>query len=301
SQSVTIRFAAQVGNQPFTCGKSYELGQPALSIMPSDFRLYVSNVALINQQGEAIPMTLIQDGQWQYQNVALLDFEDKTGACTNGTAETRTEVIGTVPVGTYRGLQFTLGLPFALNHADSTLAASPLNLTSLWWNWRAGYKFARIDLTRMTQANVAPVPGNVPELHHTGQVAHGLAHGATPPAGHGTEQGTGHGGAAEKSGAVSIHLGSTGCEAASTNQSPIQCQNPNTAQIRFAAFDPAQNRVVADLGALLAEANLGVNQPDTPLGCMSSPDDGDCASILHNLGLPFGGQPSPGQTFFRVE
>lgn len=317
TQTVSIRFAAKVGDQPFVCGTNYELGQPALRMMPTDFRLYVSDVALINQQGEAVPVALTQDGKWQYQNVALLDFEDKTGACANGTAETRTEVAGTVAAGSYRGLQFTLGLPFALNHADSTLAASPLNLTSLWWNWRAGYKFARIDLASMTQA-AAPAHQDSPNV--TQVVAQGMrlagqiAHGASQPegsnsrsssgssAGHGTGQGASHGaGQGPTQGAFSVHLGSTGCESGSTNQPPVQCQNPNAASIRFAAFDPSRNTVVADLGALLADTNLGLNRPDTPPGCMSSPDDGDCATIFHNFGLPFGGQASSGQTFFRVE
>jgi hypothetical protein len=34
---------------------------------------------------------------------------------------------------------------------------------------------------------------------------------------------------------------------------------------------------------------------------MSSPEDGDCLGIMHNLGLGFNNQPSSGQTLFRVE
>jgi len=66
--------------------------------------------------GKSIPVNLTQDGKWQYQNVALLDFENKSGGCANGTVETRNQIVGTIPKGNYQGLQFTLGVPFNLNH-----------------------------------------------------------------------------------------------------------------------------------------------------------------------------------------
>ena len=34
-------------------------------------------------------------------------------------------------------------------------------------------------------------------------------------------------------------------------------------------------------------------------GCMSDPDDPDCAPIFANLGLPFGDKSAGKQTFFR--
>jgi hypothetical protein len=146
TQPVTLNFEGMVGDQPFSCTESYRLGTAETMAMPTDFRLYVSDVALIDAEGNAVPLTLEQDGKWQYDTVALLDFEDRTGTCANGTPETRTQVVGTVPAGDYQGVQFTVGVPFDLNHDDATLAPSPLNLTSLWWNWRGGYKFLRVDL-----------------------------------------------------------------------------------------------------------------------------------------------------------
>jgi hypothetical protein len=152
-KAVTINFAAKVGKQPFTCSKSYaNLGTSATTVTPSDFRLYISDIALIDTNGKAIRLNLEQDGKWQYQNIALLDFEDKSGGCSNGTVETRNKIVGTIPPGNYQGLQFTLGIPSQLNHADATLASSPLNLTSLWWNWRGGYKFMRLDVQNQNTA-----------------------------------------------------------------------------------------------------------------------------------------------------
>ncbi|WP_228019524.1 MULTISPECIES: MbnP family protein [Sphaerospermopsis] len=89
TQEVTINFQARVGQQPFECGKTYTLGKPATKVTAADFRFYVSDVALIDNKGKAVPVNLTQDGKWQYQNVALLDFENKSGGCANGTIETQ--------------------------------------------------------------------------------------------------------------------------------------------------------------------------------------------------------------------
>ncbi len=147
-QPVAIRFAALVGDQPFVCGHGYDgVGSAGSRITPGDFRLFVSGLRLIGADGKPVAIALEQDGQWQQRDLALLDFEDKTGPCANGTVDMRDQVRGTVPAGNYRGLVFTLGVPADLNHQDATIAASPLNLTSMFWNWQGGYKFLRIDLT----------------------------------------------------------------------------------------------------------------------------------------------------------
>jgi len=145
---VTIRFNAVVGDRPAACGIIYEgLGTQASPVSLNDYRFYVSNVRLINAAGEEVAVELTQDGVWQYNNVALLDFEDGSGLCSGvGTAEMNTRVVGTVPEGEYTGIVFDLGVPFDLNHLDVATAPAPLNLPAMWWNWRGGYKFVRIDM-----------------------------------------------------------------------------------------------------------------------------------------------------------
>ncbi|MGG6297287.1 MbnP family copper-binding protein [Leptolyngbya sp. AN02str] len=290
TQPVTLQFQARVGDQPFRCNQSYMLGTPASSVTPLDFRFYVSDVALIDVNGNTVPLTLEQDGRWQYENVALLDFEDKSGGCTNGTVAMNDRIVGTVPSGNYTGLQFTVGVPFELNHADSTLAASPLNLTSLWWNWQSGYKFMRIDLS--TTHLTGMLSNSAPK--HERQPQHQSEHGSS-----GHEQT--HEGDGENSQAFFIHLGSTGCESAAGAQRPSSCSNPNRSTITLTEFDPNQNVIVADLAALVAETNLRTNQPNTAPGCMSDPSDRDCTGLMHALGLAFNGAVAYQQTFFNVE
>ena len=77
-------------------------------------------------------------------DTALLDFENATGGCVNGTPDVNDRVTGTAPAGHYTGLRFTLGVPFNKNHTDLTTQPSPLNLTALAWVWNAGRKFARL-------------------------------------------------------------------------------------------------------------------------------------------------------------
>ena len=43
-------------------------------------------------------------------------------------------------------LHFTLGLPFTLNHQNPVTQPSPLNEPDMFWTWRTGYKFFRIDM-----------------------------------------------------------------------------------------------------------------------------------------------------------
>ena len=146
TENVEISFTAKIDGADFACGTVYDgLGTANSSGQLTDFRLYVHDVALVSGN-ETVPVTLDQDGAWQYQNVALLDFEDKTGACANGTTEVNVTVRGTVPAGTtFEGVRFKLGVPFDLNHAAASTAPSPLNLTALFWNWQGGYKFLRAD------------------------------------------------------------------------------------------------------------------------------------------------------------
>jgi len=146
STSVTIAFVAQVGEVPFRCSQTYPgLGTVPTTIAPLDFRFYVYDVRLIRADGTDVPVSLQQDGKWQYENLVLLDFEDNSGTCLTGTAETNAKVVGSVPAATYKGLKFGLGVPFALNHQNQATAPSPLNLSALFWSWQSGYKFLRID------------------------------------------------------------------------------------------------------------------------------------------------------------
>jgi uncharacterized repeat protein (TIGR04052 family) len=256
AQNVALRFQAMVGREKFACGKTYEgIGTTGSKIMPRDFRLYVHNIRLIDETGKSAPVELEQDGKWQLDDVALLDFEDGTWGCVNGTPDVNDRVIGRVPAGRYSGLRFTVGVPFNKNHTDLTTQPPPLNLTALMWVWNAGRKFARLDLSST-----------------------GLPRG------------------------YAIHLGSTGCTPNETKITvPTQCSEPNRPEIEITGFDTSRDVVIADLAALLKDSNVDSNQEHTAAGCMSDPNDSDCAPLFANFGLPFAGKPARKQSFFRKQ
>ena len=258
---VSLNFAAQINGQPFACGQRYDgVGTTGSSITPSDFRMYVSEVKLLRQDGSAVPVQLAQDGIWQHQNVALIDFENGTGPCRNGTTATNTAVRGQVPAGDYVGVELTVGVPFAQNHQDPTVAPAPLNSTAMFWNWQGGYKFIKFDTTSSGISTDKPAAPNA-----MGPVTR-----------------------------YSVHLGSTACAGDSKTQAPSACQNPNRMTVRLNQFDLAKNTVVVDMGAVLAQANVDVNAKGTSPGCMSFLKDADCPHVMSALGLAYDGVAAAG-------
>jgi uncharacterized repeat protein (TIGR04052 family) len=144
----TVNFAGTVGDLNFACGQSYTgIGTSGSELTPHDFKLYIHDVRLIKADGEEIPLALDQDNPFQHEDLVLLDFEDASGPCANGTTQTNAAATGTAPAGQYTGVAFTFGVPFELNHADAALAATPLNLTTMFWGWQSGYKFLRVEGT----------------------------------------------------------------------------------------------------------------------------------------------------------
>jgi len=149
TQNVAIKFAARVGNEDISCDPMLSLvGLSNLNPEFKDARIYISEVALINDADELVSVTLDQDKKWQYQNVALLDFETGTGSCSNGNTALNNVIKGTVPSGQYNGIQFTLGVPAELNNygIDGDDAVSPLDVMGMNWSWQMGHKHLRMDI-----------------------------------------------------------------------------------------------------------------------------------------------------------
>jgi uncharacterized repeat protein (TIGR04052 family) len=147
-QSVTINFRAAVADRDFSCLERYEnVGSTKTSARPVDFRFYVQDLALIDADGEEVPVALETRAPWQTEDVALIDFEDMKGSC-KGTPETNITITGKVPAGEYTGVVFTNGVPEALNHLDQSQQPPPLDVTELYWAWLSGYRFMVAELAQ---------------------------------------------------------------------------------------------------------------------------------------------------------
>ncbi|MEM6294615.1 MAG: MbnP family copper-binding protein [Myxococcota bacterium] len=285
-QEVSIQFAARVGDAEANCTDSYEgvgsnaTGDESYTITFRDLRFYVSEIRLVNGAGEEVALELEQDGQWQVENVALLDFEDGSGACTSGTVETNTVVVGTVPADDYTGVLFQIGVPYDLNHTDVNTAEAPLNDIAMNWNWLNGRKFVKIDIN--TDNDVASGGSSAVDQWnvHLGSIC-GMENPMTPP------------------------------------ESEDQCMRPGRPQVSLDAFDPTVDTIVADVAALLDGVNIAENVGANPgvVGCQSIPPADndmfkgqqitDCDDLWANWGMDWATGDCEGscegQTFMSVQ
>lgn len=241
SQAVAIRFAAVAGRAPVACGTPIDgLGTTARSAQLTDLRFFVSDVKLLRRDGRAVTLRLRADSPYRVTRgkaaVTLIDLENGRGGCADGTRGTNAFVRGTVPRGDYVGAQWSVGVPFALNHTDATTAPAPLNSAAMAWSWQVGRKFTKIELSD---------PG-------------------TDAA------------AAWAARTFFVHLGSTGCEGNPATGETVGCGASNRAAVALRRFDPARQQVAVDLKAMLAGVDVSSNGGGAPgcMGGSTDPECG---------------------------
>ncbi|MCB1657438.1 MAG: metallo-mystery pair system four-Cys motif protein [Moraxellaceae bacterium] len=280
TQDVAISFAAQANGADVKCGAVNEvanLGTSNKTAQIQDLRFYISNLKLINSKGEAVAVSLTAN-DYQDFGVALLDFEDATGACSAGTADTYTAITGTVPSDTYTGIEFSLGVPdtgtdaigksIALNHSAITKITKPLDIAAMDWGWQLGRKFAKIELQPTSGViNQKGTPDTTDDAVVSSWV---------------------------------VHIGSTNCTG--TDATGYSCTNANLANITLNNFEMSKQTVVFDLAALLANSDIGINQ-NGAVGCMSGATDKECPALFEAFGLDLAtgnGSATKTQTVFKV-
>lgn len=138
SSRIEIPFAATFANTSLSC-------DGAAGVNLTDLRFYVHQLSVFDADGESHAVELEVD-DWQQSDLALLDLEDGSGNCLNGTAEMNAVVRGVTTSRDVRGLEFTLGVPFESNHGDPLTATPPLGDADMHWHWRGGYKFLRAGI-----------------------------------------------------------------------------------------------------------------------------------------------------------
>lgn len=151
---IALRFDGVAGNTPVACGDSLisGLGSGSVNGKLTDFRFYLSEAFLVRSDGVEVPLKPPANDAWTYtdasgNSVTLIDLEDATGACADeGTPETNPWLRGSVPAGKYVGMRVTMGVPYALNHSNPTVAAAPLDNVAMSWSWLTGRKYAKIEI-----------------------------------------------------------------------------------------------------------------------------------------------------------
>lgn len=99
-----------------------------------------------------------------------------------------------------------------------------------------------------------------------------------------------------------FHLGATACDGSVA--AGFTCQYGNRAEIVLADFDPSEDEVVVDAGAIFAGVDVDQKPDmvnDSLPGCMAFPGDPECAPMLSSFGLTYlGDQPAAEQKVFSV-
>ncbi len=151
SRTASVAFKALDSNSSaFNCGSTFFVDTTtggSGTMTPIDLRFFVSEVKLIDWNGTTSSAPLTSDGVWQAYGAGLLDFENSTGLCANSSPNTNTTLRMNAPIGSWQGIEFTLGLPYELNKTDNSGSAtsSPFNSTGMYWSWTSGYKFTKIE------------------------------------------------------------------------------------------------------------------------------------------------------------
>ncbi len=261
-----LAFRAVNGQTELACGTPLAgLGTQSTTAQLLDFRFYVHGLAFIRADGTHVPAAL-DTNDFQGQDVALLDFQDKSDNCSGDVKPTHKSVTGTIPAqDDYVGLAFTLGVPPALNHMDPSRAAAPFNSTEMFWSWQSGYKALRLDLS--------------PEG--------GITRPSDP-----NFLGTNY----------FFHLGSTDCSGDPVKGEAVTCARTNQPEVVLNGFRFDASQVQIDIAKLLDGQDLNVDVADAP-GCMSDLTDTECQGYFRQLGLDLTSGavlPSATQTVFSL-
>ncbi len=266
STPVSIQFSALAGEQSINCDTSLtNLGTSATSATLNDLKFYIHDLTLSASDGSTIEVILDENSR-QANGIALLDFQNRKDGCAGEENEAHTAVTGVIAhsVSSITGITFTLGIPEEYNHQEMSKAAAPLNISSMQWNWNAGYKFLRAD--------VAPEGG----ISRPSDAEFSVT-------------------------SFNIHLGSTGCigEAA---QGEVTCSKKNRAVISLDKFDMETSTIAFDYAELIKGVDLKIDEGVAP-GCMSGAGDPECSSIFSSMGLDFdtGNQGDTKQSIFSVK
>lgn len=288
-KSIQFR-AVDADGRDWACGASNLRVGNLSDVRPGDLRFYVHDVQMIGEDGRLIPVGLGPDDAWNaYPGVTLLDFEDASAECgfvifgKAKTPEMNTHIwAAPVSEGPYRGIQFKLGVPSTVNHSDVALAEAPLNSTGMDHGQEDGRQFLRASF----YSDLTGVTGNGD--HHLLMLrtvcSNHTAEGGTPP------------------------------------EDAELCTKPNRPVIRLepeGGFDPDQQEIVVDVGALFAgyselgrpgAVDLNAEGRVDCFGPLHAGDVGPmsgearCGTFYPNLGLSYEtGRSAGDQSVFRVQ
>ena len=277
-QPFELRFAAVHGDMPVTCGQAIENlgigGQSSMQV--GDLRFYVSDVELLDANGQAIAHTL-DTNEFQYRSddgeVALIDLTDtSTGACAGdglnfveGTERVNATISGLATDAAIESVRFSVGLPQPLMKAviaENTLEGAPSPMNEMYWSWASGYRHFVM---------------NISTAHSDGSIGSG-----------------------------NVHVGSRGCTGEGEGENALetidQCRSVNTPKVELSGLQ-ADSVIAVDVASVVADVDFLNNVTDenrepvldetgaivtqSGVACHSAPVmmQPDCGPVFANMGL----------------
>ena len=146
--------------QELSCGQSVE--RDTLNWSIDQLAFFISDLRLLQAEKE-VPLILSTTDS-QSDNIALIRFTRQDCVMDNLASTAvkkedssqalfkRVQFVQPVQLNDDSHLRFTLGLPFEVNHLNPLSQPSPLNIPSMFWSWRGGHKFLRLDMAAEGQA-----------------------------------------------------------------------------------------------------------------------------------------------------
>lgn len=290
--TLELRFAAKVGDEDFECGREYaNVGASRSTITPVDLRFYVSNIRLLTDEGEQVPAVIDDVGDLQGGGVALLDFNDGSGACSSNDSTTNTSVRITVPAGNYSGVAFSTSVPLELNHRDPVTLSAPLQAGDMGWGWTAGFKFIKLELQTVN----TPVPDDDGDgdASATEPIQSLDAGGDAGSSDGGTEQALSVDASSTTSASPAatgpimtlLHVGSVACSSVESSNDAsagdeIACAKGNRNDVAFSGVDLSQDVFVLDVAQVVANTDLSDS-------VFCHPGGPSCAPIFEAVGINY--------------
>jgi uncharacterized repeat protein (TIGR04052 family) len=113
---------------------------------------FISQPRVVQNNGEQ-PL-LLESNDWQNKQLALLRWSPcyEQSLDNNQNSALPTDNHATLQlsqaqdISSASRLKFTLGIPFESNHLNPLSQKPPLNIPTMFWSWRGGHKFFRLDM-----------------------------------------------------------------------------------------------------------------------------------------------------------
>lgn len=144
SSPARLKVELRYDDKPVPCGTA--LGMSGGGWYLEHSKLYLSDFR--DQNGQALKL---ENSKWQTDNIVLISIEQKDcwrGGEMPGNHQIRFSK--DVDLNKVDSLHFVLGVPMDPVSQNPLTQPSPLNLSSMFWTVHSGHKFARIELSSVS-------------------------------------------------------------------------------------------------------------------------------------------------------